>query len=76
MNGNRRKRIQIVINGLNVLLDDIQSLLEEEQNAYDALPESLQEAERGELMQEAIDNLDAASSGVEEAVESLESAAE
>ena len=40
MNGNRRKRIQIVINGLNVLLDDIQSLLEEEQNAYDALPES------------------------------------
>lgn len=76
MNGNRRKRIQIVINGLNVLLDDIQSLLEEEQNAYDALPESLQEAERGELMQEAIDNLDAASSSVEEAVESLESAAE
>lgn len=76
MNGNRRKRIQIVINGLNVLLDDIQSLLEEEQNAYDALPESLQEAERGELMQEAIDNLDAASSSVEEAIESLESAAE
>lgn len=76
MNGNRRKRIQIVINSLNVLLDDIQSLLEEEQNAYDALPESLQEAERGELMQEAIDNLDAASSSVEEAVESLESAAE
>ena len=76
MNGNRRKRIQIVINGLNVLLDDIQSLLEEEQNAFDALPESLQEAERGELMQEAIDNLDAASSSVEEAVESLESAAE
>ena len=76
MNGNRRKRIAIIVNGLNVLLDDIQSLLEEEQNAFDALPESLQEAERGEAMQEAIDNLDAASSSVEEAVESLESAAE
>ena len=76
MNGNRRKRIAIIVNGLNVLLDNIQSLLEEEQNAFDALPESLQDGERGAAMQEAIDNLDEASTSVEDAVSSLESAAE
>jgi hypothetical protein len=35
------------------------------------MPESLQESERGEAMQEAIDNLESASSSLEEAIDYL-----
>lgn len=51
MNAARRKRLQEA-------LDIIIEVKEEEQEAFDNLPESFQEGERGELMQEAIDTLD------------------
>ena len=59
---------------LSELRDMIDMVLSEEQEAYDNLPESLQESERGEAMQAAIDAMESAMDSCEEAEESLEEA--
>lgn len=74
MNNPRRKRIDRVHELLEEQLEELNALRDEEEEAYDNLPESLQETERGEAMQEAIDNLDSAVSSIEEAIEALEAA--
>ena len=47
---------------------------DDEEEAYDNLPESLQFGDRGEAMSEAIDNLESAISGIEEAADYLRDA--
>lgn len=74
MNKDRRKRIQDVKDQLLNLLTEIEEIKDEEQEAYDNLPESLQEGGKGEKMSEAIDNLDSAYSSLEEVAEYLEEA--
>ena len=71
MNNTRRKSIQHVIDRLEELRQEIETLQEEEQSALDNLPESLQESERGQAMAEAVDNLEYAAGSVCEAVEYL-----
>lgn len=65
MNRNDRKQVRNIYEVLSVSLDDIrkqQSFLEEmkdeEESKFDNMPEGIQESERGEAMQEAIDKLD------------------
>ena len=41
---------------------------------FDNFPESLQESERGEAMQEAIDNMESALDSIDEAISSVEEA--
>lgn len=53
MNKDRRARLQ-------ELVEALACIQEEEQEAFDNMPESLQESERGEAMQEAIDAMDEA----------------
>lgn len=74
MNAARRKAIDKLYMQLEDLKAAIESLQEEEQEAFDNLPESLQDTERGEAMQEAVDNLEAAASSIEEAMDSLSEA--
>lgn len=71
MNNTRRKRIQKLKDKLLDLLTEIEEIKDEEQEAYDNLPGSLQDGEQGEKMSEAIDNLDSAYSSLEEVSESL-----
>lgn len=52
--------------------DTLQEVRDEEEEAFDNLPENMQDGERGEMMQEAIDNLDEAIGSLEEAVSYLE----
>lgn len=47
-----------VQNLVNELYDDVEYYFSEESDCYDNLPESLQESERGEAMQDAMDELD------------------
>jgi len=68
MNKMRRKEIDEAIELLDQAKSIIESAMEEEQDALDNLPESLQDGERGEVMQSAIDELEAASIAVEEAM--------
>ena len=64
MNKLRRKSLAEVIAKLEELdslrqeaMEMLQGVLDEEQEAYDNMPESLQYSERGEQMQEYIDSM-------------------
>lgn len=76
MNKQRRARIEEIIASLAELQSDIELIRDEEQEAFDNLPEGPQESERGERMQEAIDRLEDAFGNVDEAIENLNTAAE
>lgn len=74
MNNTRRKSIKSIYDRLEELMQEIEAMQEEEQEALDNLPESLQEGERGQAMQEAADNLECAASSVQDALDYLEEA--
>lgn len=57
-----------LIDQLGTIKDGIEAVLEEEQEAFDNLPEGIQESERGEAMQENIDNLQTAADSLESEV--------
>ena len=56
------------------LQTEIEEIKDEEQEAYDNLPESLQDGEKGEKMTDAVDNLDSAYSSLEDAIGYLDEA--
>lgn len=58
MNAKRRKKIQGICDELDVLM-------EEEQEAFDNLPESIQYSERGEVFEAAIEVMETAKDGLE-----------
>ncbi len=76
MNAQRRKWIGSVWDRLDELKSEIESIMEEEQESFDNLPESLQSTERGEKMEEAIDNLSNSMDSIDEAISYLQSAME
>lgn len=51
---------------------ELEELQSEEQEAYDNLPESLQDSEKGQVMYEALDNIESGISSLNEAVEYLD----
>jgi len=71
MNKHRRNKLEMISEQLQQLMGELDAVKTAEEEAYDNLPEGLQESERGERMQEAIDNLDAASGSLEEALDSI-----
>ena len=91
MNNERRKKIVGIIDRLNKVKEEINdlrcevsSLQDEEQEAYDNLPESMQDGERGTGIQDKIDELESAYGAImddsmidlDEAISQLESAKE
>ena len=73
MNALRRKQIFVVLKKVEELddlrleiADLISDILSDEHDAYDNLPESLQESERGQAMEDAIDNLESAQEEIDE----------
>jgi len=73
MNNKRRKEIANTIRQIERVVSDI---LAEEEDAFDNMPESLQYSERGDMSQEAQDNLSCAVDSLEEAISYLEDASE
>lgn len=59
MNKDRRAKLQNAI-------DLIEDVIDEEQDAYDNMPENLQYSEKGEKMDEGIDSLETAKDILEE----------
>lgn len=76
MNNTRRSQITDVMENLSSLQTSIEELLEEEQEAFDNLPDGIQDSERGEAIQAAIDKLEEAVSNCEELLNNLEMAKE
>lgn len=58
MNYERRKELKKAIDLIEQAKEIISLVAEQEQEAYDNLPESLQEAEQGEKMYEIINDLE------------------
>lgn len=52
VNKDRRARLEALLAPLSEIKDQLQLIADEEQEAYDNLPESLQSGEKGEKMEE------------------------
>ena len=69
MNKYRREELLDVVDLLGDAIDRLSEIRDEEQDAFDAMPEGLQESSRGDAMQDAIDTLD----GFENAIADVQS---
>lgn len=74
MNKQRRAELRKISDQLAELMGRVEALSEEEQSAFDNLPESLQGAEKGQAMEGAITALEEAADQMEEAFNSLQEA--
>ena len=72
MNKQRRSRLQKVIDQLEDLKAKVASICEEEQEAYDNMPEGLQDAERGQQIYENISNLEDRDGDFDDLISNLE----
>ena len=79
MNNKRRKQIQLIvqraeriIDMLTALRDDTEEILNDEIDAFESMPESLQESDRGQNSQDAQDSLSDAIDALDEAISCLE----
>ena len=72
MNKARRKAIEEIIDQMGTLKEQIESVCEEEQEAYDNLPESIQYSERGDSMSDYITDLDDAASSIDDVMSTLQ----
>ena len=72
MNKQRRKAISDIYDKLIDIQSNLECIRDEEQEAFDNLPESIQCSERGERMEEYISSLDEALDYVGYAVDSLD----
>jgi t-SNARE complex subunit (syntaxin) len=76
MNNQRRKKINKVIENLEVSKQEITSILDEEQECFDNIPEGLLDSERALNTENAIASLDEAIGQLDEAIVYLEEAKE
>lgn len=76
MNKDRRKTIQSVLNGLLDLREQLEGARDEEQSAFDNLPEGLQGAEKGIAMETAVSSLEEALDAFDDIEAALQQAME
>ena len=74
MNADRRKTLAKLLTQVNDIKSQLETVKDEEQEAFDNMPESLQEGERGQQSQAASDALDSAVQSLEEVESYLEEA--
>lgn len=72
MNKARRKQLEEIVNALDEQKSVIESVCEEEQEAFDNLPESIQYSERGDTMQGYINEMEDAISNLEDVISNLQ----
>lgn len=71
MNRQRRKWLQDTIEAIENAKIELESIRDEEQECFDNLPESIQYGERGDAMQENIDEIDGEISNLEDVISNL-----
>lgn len=74
MNKQRRSRLAKILETLEDAKIDLETEKDEEQEAFDNIPESLQNGERGEQAQAYCSSLDDAFDSLESAIESIQEA--
>lgn len=76
MNKERRSKIDDILSRLSAIEEEISELEGEEQDYFDNMPEGLQDGEKGDKAQAAIEALQDANSAVDEVKKALERAEE
>ncbi len=76
MNADRRKRLSAIAQKLVDIQTDLEAIRDEEQDAFDNLPESIQGGEKGQTMEECISTMDDAVSSLSDAQEATTSIAD
>lgn len=71
MNQARRKQLDKIAQKIQDIKEQLASIISEEEEALDNLPDSLRERPRGESM-DACDNMDSAADCLDQAIEELE----
>lgn len=71
MNKARREQILTIVDKLYSIQEDIDSIAQDERDAFDNLPEGLQYSEKGEDMETNADDLEQASSDIEGIIDLL-----
>ena len=74
MNAQRRKAISKLIEQIEGIQSDIEMYKDEEEECYYNLPDSIQESDRGEAMQDAISQLEDAYDSLDDVLSYLEDA--
>lgn len=71
MNKERRNKIAKIVQEIERIKDSLQSVLNDEEFAFDNMPENLQSSMRGEESEEAIENMNEAVDALGEAMDRL-----
>lgn len=66
MNKQRRERLSKLISQAEEMSAELEAIRDEEQEAFDNMPENMQGGERGDKMQEAIEAMDTAITSLED----------
>ena len=75
MNNQRRAEVRKILNTLSFLQESVDEIAADELDALENLPESIQNSEQGEDMQESVDMLQTSEEACESMAEALEGAA-
>lgn len=71
MNKARRKQLEKVVEVLTAQMEELETIKDEEQEAFDNLPEGIQCTERGEAMEKNVDDLDGIIDNLENVIYSI-----
>ena len=73
MNNKRRKTIGLVINSLENLSADLEDVAQEESDAYENMPASIQQSDRGSNIEDNIYDLEDCISQINDVIDTLSS---
>ncbi|BAO53084.1 hypothetical protein KPP23_057 [Pseudomonas phage KPP23] len=76
MNNARRKQLAEIVDQMQELRARLDELQNEEQEAFDNMPESLQQGEKGQQSETAAERIGHAGDSLDEAISALEEAQE
>lgn len=76
MNAERRKAINAIKETLEGAKSELETLAQEERDAFDNMPEGMQQGDKGQKMEAAAEALDEAVSNVDDVLAQLETAVE
>lgn len=71
MNKDRRKRISEIQATLDAAKADLESVASEERDAFENMPENMQQGDKGQAMEQAADALEEAVSELDSIIENL-----
>lgn len=75
MNKQRRKVLRDICERLDAIRDEVEGVKDEEEAAYDNLPDGLRDGIRGTIMAENVDSLQDAIDGLENVYDKIDTAA-